>query len=113
MTPWTHAAINVIENERNIFNEDEIEAVKCAWREAERMRFFGILIGMVENEGMSRELPITKQEKESRRKRDEEQQLLYEMESQMRIAEQRKQHMKLGTPPTPSWSDSTHSNWGR
>lgn len=72
MTEWTRAALLVLENKRNIFTPEEIEAVKVAWREAERMNFFGVIVEMVHDKSAAKRLPLVQAEILQKDKRTEE-----------------------------------------
>lgn len=72
MTEWTRAALLVLENKRKIFTEEEIDTVKAAWREAERMNFFGVIVEMVHDKSAAKRLPLVQQELEHRDKQTEE-----------------------------------------
>lgn len=63
ITEWTHAARNVIENQSGIFTEEEVNAVKDAWKEAQRANFFGIVVEMVGNSKAAKRLAPTEGQK--------------------------------------------------
>ena len=63
-TEWTHAARLVTENTNGIFTPEEIEAVKDAWKEAQRMNFFGIIVELVHSKKAFSKLPLTRHQQE-------------------------------------------------
>ena len=63
-TEWTHAARLVIENTNGIFTPEEIEAVKDAWKESQRMNFFGIIVELVHSKKAFNKLPLTRHQQE-------------------------------------------------
>ena len=65
-TEWTHAARLVTENTNGIFTPEEIEAVKDAWREAQRMNFFGTIVELVHSKKAFSKLPLTRQQQEAK-----------------------------------------------
>ena len=89
LNPWTRAARLVIENDDALFDEDEVQAVVNAWREAKRKHFFGIVVECIENPKAINNLPYTREQKEQKRKRDEEQYKYEEMERMMQQADKR------------------------
>lgn len=63
ITEWTHAARNVIENQSGMFTEEEVNAVKDAWKEAQRANFFATIVEMVGNSKAAKRLAPTEGQK--------------------------------------------------
>lgn len=63
-TEWTHAARLVMENSHKLFTDEEVEAVKDAWKESQRMNFFGIIVELVHNKKAFSKLPLTRSQQE-------------------------------------------------
>lgn len=113
ITEWTHAARNVIENQSGIFTEEEVNAVKDAWKEAQRANFFGIVVEMVGNSKAAKRLAPTEGQKTVVAERERQNRLQEMMEYAARrdptLAReiQKMEYERASRAPVQMWQDST------
>ena len=121
MTGWTHSARIVIENKSGIFTDEEVNAVKDAWKEAQRANYFALIVEMVGDEKASKKLPPTQQQAAIKMERDRERQtqdmLEYAARRDPELARQIQrmewERVQRERPPIEMWkSDHTGpTNW--
>ena len=113
ITEWTHAARNVIENQSGIFTEEEVNAVKDAWKEAQRANFFGIVVEMVGNSKAAKRLAPTEGQKtvvaERERQNRLQEMLEYAARRDPTLAReiQKMEYERASRAPVQMWQDST------
>ena len=111
ITEWTHAARSVIENQSKMFTEEEVDAVKDAWKEAQRAVFFGTVVEMVGNIKAAKKLPPTEGQKtvvaERERQNRLQEMLEYAARRDPTLAReiQKMEYEKMSRPQV--WQDST------
>ena len=113
ITEWTHAARNVIENQSGIFTEEEVNAVKDAWKEAQRSNFFATIVEMVGDSKAAKKLAPTERQKTTIVERERQHQLQQMLEYAARrdptLAReiQKMEYERASRAPVQMWQDST------